>query len=62
MGEALIEVLAMRRFVGIELIGDWVLDQTTILTFRHLVEKYGLGEQIFKTVKELLTASGVTMR
>ncbi|MFN9545983.1 MAG: hypothetical protein ACK6AD_02780 [Cyanobacteriota bacterium] len=24
-----------------------------ILTFRHLLEKHGLGEQIFKTVKHI---------
>ena len=49
--EALIEVPTMRRFAGIELISDRILDETTILTFRHLLEKHGLGEQIFETVK-----------
>jgi IS5 family transposase len=62
MEEALIEVPTMRRFAGIELISDRIPDETTILTFRHLPEKHGLGEQIFETVKALLAARGVTMR
>jgi transposase, IS5 family len=49
--EALIEVPTMRRFAGIELISDRIPDETTILSFRHLLEKHGLGEQIFDTVK-----------
>ena len=62
MEEALIEVPTMRRFAGIELISDRIPDETTILTFRHLLEKHGLGEQIFDTVKALLADRGVTMR
>ena len=60
--DALIEVPTMRRFAGIELISDRIPDETTILSFRHLLEKYGLGEQIVDTVKALLAARGVTMR
>jgi IS5 family transposase len=62
MEEALIEVPTMRRFAGIELISDRIPDETTILTFRHLVEKHKLGEQIFETVKTHLNARGMTMR
>jgi hypothetical protein len=51
MEEALIEVPTMRRFAGIELISVRIPDETTILTFRHLLEKHKLGEQIFETVK-----------
>jgi IS5 family transposase len=52
----------MRRVVGIELISDRIPDETTILTFRHLLGKHELGEQIFETVKAHLTARGMTMR
>jgi IS5 family transposase len=62
MEEALIEVPTMRRFAGIELISDRIPDETTILTFRHLLEKHGLGEQIFDTVKAHLSEKGMTMR
>ena len=62
MEEALIEFPNMRRFAGIELISDRIPDETTILTFRHLLEKHDLGEQIFETVKAHLNAQGMTMR
>ena len=62
MEEALIELPTMRRFAGIELISDRILDETMILTFRHLLKNHGPGEQIFETVKALLAARGVTMR
>jgi IS5 family transposase len=62
MEEAVIDVPIMLRFAGIELISDWIPDETTILTFRHLLEKHELGEQIFVTVKAHLSARGMTMR
>jgi IS5 family transposase len=62
MEEALIEVPTMRRFAGIEQISDRIPDETTILTFRHLLEKHKLGEQIFETVKAHLSEKGMTMR
>jgi IS5 family transposase len=62
MEEALIEVPTMRRFAGIELISDRIPDETTILSFRHLLEKHSLGEQIFETVKAHLKANGMAMK
>jgi IS5 family transposase len=62
MEEALIEVPIMLRFAVIELISDRIPDETTILIFRHLLEKQKLGEQIFETVKAHLSEKGMTMR
>ena len=62
MEDALIEVPTMRRFAGIELISDRIPDETTILAFRHLLEKHELGEQIFEIVKAHLSSRGMTMR
>ncbi len=62
MEDALIEVPTMRRFAGIDLISDRIPDETTILTFRHLLEKHNLGEQIFQTVKAHLNANGMAMK
>ncbi len=62
MEDALIEVPTMRRFAGIDLISDRIPDETTILTFRHLLEKHNLGEQIFQTVKAHLKANGMAMK
>ena len=40
----------MRRFENIELISDPIQIETTILSLRHLLEKYDLGEEIFMIV------------
>ena len=61
MEEDLVEGLTMARFAGIELISDWIPDETTILTFRHLLENYDKGEQIFESVKAHLNERGMTM-
>jgi len=62
MEDALIEVPIMRRFAGIDLISERIPDETTILAFRHLLEKHNLGEQIFETVKTHLKANGMAMK
>jgi transposase, IS5 family len=62
MEDALIEVPTMRRFAGIDLLSDRIPDETTILTFRHLLEKHELGEQIFETVKGHLKDLGMAMK
>ena len=62
MEAALIEVASMRRFVGIALITVRILDETTILAFRHLLEEKDLGAQIFETVKAHLKANGMAMK
>lgn len=41
MEDALYEIESMRRFAGIELNEDAIPDETTILKFRHLLEKHG---------------------
>lgn len=58
----MIEVPTMRLFAGIELISVRIPDETTILTFRHLLERHGLGEQVCETVKAHLNEKGMTMR
>lgn len=62
MEEALIEVPTMRRFAGIDLMSDRIPDETTILAFRHLLEKHDLGDRIFKAVNVHLKARGMAMK
>jgi IS5 family transposase len=62
MEDALIEVPTMRRFAGIDMISDRIPDETTILSFRHLLEKHELGQQIFEVVKAYLKANGMAMK
>jgi IS5 family transposase len=54
MEDALYDSESMRRFAGIELVDDAVPDESTILRFRHLLERHGLSEQIFGLVRGLL--------
>ena len=54
MEDALYDSESMRRFAGIELGEDAIPDETTILRFRHLLEKHCLTQAIFSQVRELL--------
>ena len=47
MEDALFEVPTMRRLARIDMVSDRIPDETTILAFRHLLEKHDLGQQIF---------------
>ena len=48
------ESMSMRRFVGVELGEDKIPDETTILRFRHLLEKHDLTAAMFREVRGLL--------
>ena len=52
----------MRRFVAIELGCDRIPDETTILNFRHLLERHGLTQAIFAEVNTHLADKGITLR
>ena len=60
--EMLYDSDAMRRFAGIELGDDRIPDETTILNFRHLLEKHQLTEQLFAEVNRYLADQGITLR
>ena len=52
--DAIYDSESIRRFVGVELGEDRVPDETTILRFRHLLEKHDLTESIFAEIRSLL--------
>jgi IS5 family transposase len=54
MEDALFDSESMRRFAGIELIEDAVPDESTILRFRHLLERHQLTQRLFELVRGLL--------
>ena len=60
--ETLYDSDAMRRFAGLELGDDRIPDETTILNFRHLLERHELTEAIFAEVNAHLVEQGVTLR
>lgn len=54
MEDSLYDSESMRRFAGIELIEEAVPDESTILRFRHLLERHQLTHKIFELVRGLL--------
>lgn len=62
MEDSLYDSDSMRRFAGIELGDDAIPDETTILHFRHLLEKHNLTEQIFTQVQGYLEDRGLMLR
>jgi len=60
--EALYDIQSMRAFVGLELGRDAIPDETTILNFRHLLERHDLTKAIFEGVAAHLAAKGELLR
>ncbi len=61
MEDLLYEVESVRRFVGLRLTAA-LPDETTILNFRHLLEKHGLGEGLFEEINAHLASRGHRLR
>ncbi|PPU75886.1 IS5/IS1182 family transposase, partial [Xanthomonas populi] len=57
--EALLDSTALRVFVGIDLGRERVQDATTLLKFRHLLERYDLGSELFAEVNAQLQVPGL---
>jgi IS5 family transposase len=57
--EALYESPVLQRFVGVDLGVAPAPDETTILRFRHLLEKHGLCGQMLDVVNEHLESKGI---
>ena len=57
--EALYESRSMCRFAGIDLGREPVPDESTILNFRHLLERHELGEPLFQAIGEYLQGRGL---
>src|SRR3954471_21028367 len=60
--DAIYDSLAMRIFTGIDLSVESVPDATTVLKFRHLLEKHDLSKAIFEEVTALLGERRLLMR
>jgi IS5 family transposase len=59
--EALYDSRAMRQFVGIDLGKEPVPDESTILQFRHLMERNNLGDELFRLVNVYLAENGIAI-
>ena len=60
--DAIYDSQALRNFVGIDLAVESVPDATTLLKFRHLLEKQALTQVIFEQINGHLADRGMLMR
>ena len=60
--DALYDSQALRNFAGIDLGSEAVPDATTLLGFRHLLERHDLGRRIFEEIGTLLEEKKLLMR
>ena len=61
MEDLLYEAESVRRFVGLKLF-EALPDETTILNFRHLLEKHNLGQSLFEEINAHLESQGLRLR
>lgn len=61
MEDALYEITSMRPFAGLSL-DSAIPDHTTIMNFRHLLEKHKLSRQLFKEVNKWLSSAGIYLK
>ena len=61
MEDLLYEAESVRRFVGLSL-SEALPDETTILNFRHLLERHGLGKGLFEEINAHLESQGLRLR
>jgi len=60
--EEVYESASMSWFLGTDLVSERVPDATTLLKFRHLLEKNNLCETMFQHLNKLLESQGLMMR
>lgn len=60
--DAIYDSYAMRKFMGINFFEEQAPDSTTLLKFRHLIEKNKIAEQFFEAIKYVIEKSGYMMR
>jgi len=59
MEDALYEIESIRRFSGFSSVLDSLPDETSVLNFRHLLEKHDLTKRILATINEQLKEQGL---
>ena len=60
--DAIYDSHAMRRFLGLDFTIEQVPDATTLLHFRHLLEKHELGKKLLESQGEMFEEQGWIMR
>ena len=60
--DAIYDSYAMRTFMGVNFFDEQVPDATTLLKFRHLLEKHNIGKVFFDAIVRALAERGHMMR
>lgn len=60
--EAIYDRNSFQKFLGIDLLGQIVPDETTILHFRHFLEEHGLQTKFFAIVRNILEEKHLLMK
>ena len=59
--DAVYDSYAFRKFMKIDFVNEQVPDATTLLKFRHMIEKNHIGEAFFNAIKRVMDATGHIM-
>jgi transposase, IS5 family len=62
MEEALHDIPLLREFAGLDATVEAIPDETTILKFRHLLERHGLAGALLEEINGLLGERGLILR
>ena len=60
--DAVYDSYAMRKFTGIDFMGENVPDETTLCKFWHLLEENGLNKLFFDAINRVMVATGHMMK
>jgi IS5 family transposase len=61
MEEALYDMQSLRQFAGLTLTRGGIPDETTILNFRHLLEKHQLANRFLQEINAMLAERGLLL-
>lgn len=62
MEDAIYDRLSFQKYLAIDLLGDHVPDETTILNFRHFLEENDLPQKFFEIINKSLTKNGLILK
>ena len=62
MEEALYDMQSMHQFVGLSLTRGSILDETTILNFRHLLEEHKLASRFLEEINAMLANRSLLLK
>lgn len=60
--EAIYDRNSFQKFLNIDLLAQYVPDESTILHFRHLLEEHSLQEQLFALINDILDGKGMFLK